>query len=159
MGIYNEKVPKRIFCFKFLEKIKKFLLPRCKEVVEDFETNIIHETLHKFQEIHALKDEMKNFLPESGKSRAERALNFLTFVCKHDEYIIELENVLRKNNMDYMIPEEKMEEESVLEGKEPQKLINSAQLYYAYTGYSRQKSKNCIEVDLDYKYNALFAVL
>lgn len=97
------------------EKIKKFLLPRCKEVVEDFETNIIHETLHKFQEIHALKDEMKNFLPESGKSRAERALNFLTFVCKHDEYIIELENVLRKNNMDYMIPEEKMEEESVLE--------------------------------------------
>lgn len=97
------------------EKYKKFLLPKWKEVVEDFETNIIHETLQKFKDIHALEDVMKNFLPESGKSRAERALNFLTFVCKHDEYVIELEDVLRKNNMDNLIPEEKMEEESVLE--------------------------------------------
>lgn len=92
-------------------------MPKWKEVVEDFETNIIHETLQKFKDIHALEDVMKNFLPESGKSRAERALDFLTFVCKHDEYVIELEDVLRKNNMDYLIPEKKMEEESVLEGK------------------------------------------
>lgn len=48
MGIYNEKVFKRIFCFKFLEKIKKFFLLRCKEVVEDFEINIIYEILYKF---------------------------------------------------------------------------------------------------------------
>lgn len=100
---------------KRAEKYKEFLLPKWKEVVEDFETNIIYETLQKFKDIHALEDVMKNFLPESGKSRAERALDFLTFVCKHDEYVIELEDVLRKNNMDYLIPEEKMEEESVLE--------------------------------------------
>lgn len=97
------------------EKYKKFLLPKWKEVVEDFETNIIHETFQKFKDIHALEDVIKSFLPESGKSRAERALDFLIFVCKHDEYVIELEDVLRKNNMDYLIPEEKMEEESVLE--------------------------------------------
>lgn len=60
---------------------------------------------------------MNNFLPESGKSRAERALNFLTFVLKHDEYVIELENVLRQNNMGVLIPEEEMEEESVVSGK------------------------------------------
>lgn len=127
-------------------------MPKWKEVVEDFETNIIYETLQKFKDIHALEDVMKNFLPESGKSRAERALDFLTFVCKHDEYVIELEDVLRKNNMDYLIPEEKMEEESVLEGKKKKGgLIYSAYLDHAYTGYSKQKSKNCIQVDLDYK--------
>lgn len=61
---------------------------------------------------------MKNFFFELGKLRVERVFNFLIFVCKYDEYIIEFENVLRKNNMDYMILEEKMEEEFVLEGKE-----------------------------------------
>lgn len=117
-------------------------MPKWKEVVEDFETNIIHETLQKFKDIHALEDVMKNFLPESGKSRAERALNFLTFVCKHDEYVIELEDVLRKNNMDNLIPEEKMEEESVLEGKKkPQKLIYSAHLDHAYTGCTAGKNQ------------------
>lgn len=110
--------------------------------MENIETNIIHETLQKFKDIHALRDVMKNFLPESGKSRAERALNFLTFVFKHDEYVIELEDVLRKNNMDYLIPEEKMEEESVLEGKKKtQKLIYSAHLYHAYTGYTAGKNQ------------------
>lgn len=96
------------------EKIRNLVLDRYKEIVEDLETNIMLETLQKFKDNHALEDEMNNFLPESGKSRAERALNFLTFVLKHDEYVIELENVLRQNNMGVLIPEEEMEEESVV---------------------------------------------
>lgn len=96
------------------EKIRTLVLDRTTEIVEDLETNIMLETLQKFKDNQAVENVMNDFLPTSGKSRAERALNFLTFVLKHDEYVIELENVLRQNNMGILIPEEKMEEESVV---------------------------------------------
>lgn len=76
-----------------------------KEVVDEIEINIIQETLQKFKDIHDLQKDMNIFLPEYGKSRSERAHNFLTFVFKHDEYVIELENVLRKIKMDHLLKE------------------------------------------------------
>lgn len=87
----------------FLEKIKEALLLNFKDIVDEIEVNVMNETLQKFNTIHDLQEDMKTFLPDSGKSRSERAHNFLTFVFKHDEYVIELENVLRKNNMDHLL--------------------------------------------------------
>lgn len=95
------------------EKIKEALLLNFKDIVDEIEVNIMNETLQKFKTIHDLQEDMKTFLPESGKSRSERAHNFLTFVFKHDEYVIELENVLRQNNMDHLL-----EVKGKMEGKE-----------------------------------------
>lgn len=53
---------------------------------------------------------MNIFFLEYGKLRFERVYNFLIFVFKYDEYVIELENVLRKIKMDYLLKEKgKME--------------------------------------------------
>eukprot|EP00105_Crassostrea_gigas_P003583 XP_011416486.1 PREDICTED: uncharacterized protein LOC105320306 [Crassostrea gigas] len=98
---------------KKAEKIKEALLLNFKDIVDEIEVNVMNETLQKFKTIHDLQEDMKTFLPDSGKSRSERAHNFLTFVFKHDEYVIELENVLRKNNMDHLL-----EVKGKMEGKE-----------------------------------------
>lgn len=115
----------------FLEKIKEALLLNFKDIVDEIEVNIMNETLQKFKTIHDLQEDMKTFLPESGKSRSERAHNFLTFVFKHDEYVIELENVLRQNNIDHLL-----EVKGKMEGKRMKEFeLNLIYKYLCYQPY------------------------
>lgn len=55
----------------------------------------MNEILQKFKIIYDLQEDLKIFFSEFGKLRFERVYNFLIFVFKYDEYVIELENVLR----------------------------------------------------------------
>jgi hypothetical protein len=106
--------------FLFSERLKEILLQNYKEVIEELETNIIQETLQTFIDIHKhdINDAMQSFLPASGKSRKDRMNDFLTFVFKNDEYVLQLEKVLKRNSLDHLleVKEEQEEELKATEG-------------------------------------------
>lgn len=91
----------------------------------------MNEILQKFKIIYDLQEDMKIFFSDFGKLRFERVYNFLIFVFKYDEYVIELENVLRKNNMDYLL-----EVKGKMEGKRMKEFeLNLIYKYLCYQFY------------------------
>ncbi|XP_061164545.1 uncharacterized protein LOC133173581 [Saccostrea echinata] len=85
------------------EKVRKGLLHKFRTVIDEMESSIIEETLKRC----GIESEAK-LSSKLGKSRKERAYNFLVSVLLNDMYVLALKHVLEDQDLNelFELPEE-----------------------------------------------------
>ena len=85
------------------------MLNKFSEVIDEMESNIYQDT---FQQCGLEEDSLEKIV---GKSRKERALNFLMTVMANDVYVLALKNVLLTRNLGDLFKMQKEGQEMPME--------------------------------------------
>ncbi|XP_065932831.1 uncharacterized protein [Magallana gigas] len=82
------------------EKVRLGLLSKFAEAVDEIESSHMEETF----ELCGIDKDSVNFISsESGKSRKDRALQFLTYVLLNDAYVLGIEKVLNDRGLTWLL--------------------------------------------------------
>lgn len=82
------------------EKVRLGLLSKFAEAVDEIESSHMEETF----ELCGIDKNSVNFISsESGKSRKDRALQFLTYVLLSDAYVLCIEKVLNDRGLTWLL--------------------------------------------------------
>ncbi|XP_052721737.1 uncharacterized protein LOC128192798 isoform X3 [Crassostrea angulata] len=82
------------------EKVRLGLLSKIAEAVDEIESSHMEETF----ELCGIDKHSVNFISsESGKSRKDRALQFLTYVLLNDAYVLGIEKVLNDRGLTWLL--------------------------------------------------------
>lgn len=82
------------------EKVRLGLLSKFAEAVDEIESSHMEETF----ELCGIDKHSVNFISsESGKSRKDRALQFLTYVLLNDAYVLCIEKVLNDRGLTWLL--------------------------------------------------------
>nr|XP_034301175.1 uncharacterized protein LOC117681324 isoform X4 [Crassostrea gigas] len=82
------------------EKVRLGLLSKFAEAVDEIESSHMEETF----ELCGIDKHSVNFISsESGKSRKDRALQFLTYVLLNDAYVLGIEKVLNDRGLNWLL--------------------------------------------------------